>query len=88
MAKKRNDGYTDAPAGVEKALSRAVRIKDFLPSPEELLGEDNKTKKITLYVSDRSLNIFKKYAKTHNGKYQIMIRKLIDAYAENILTGK
>ena len=33
--------YTDAPLDVEEAFARSVRIKDFLPSPEELVFKTN-----------------------------------------------
>jgi len=29
--------YTDAPAEIEKAMDNAVRVKDFLPKPENLV---------------------------------------------------
>lgn len=29
-------GYTDAPPRIEKAIERAVKVKDFLPAPEKL----------------------------------------------------
>ena len=37
MKKKNNfTGYTDAPPSIEKEMARAVKVKDFLPSPEKL----------------------------------------------------
>jgi DNA-binding transcriptional regulator YiaG len=30
-------GYTDAPPDIEKEMDRAVLVKDFLPSPKELM---------------------------------------------------
>jgi predicted DNA binding CopG/RHH family protein len=61
-------------------------VRDFLPPPEELIGADNKMTKITLYVSSKSLNAFRNYARRNHGKYQLMIRNLIDAYADRLLT--
>ena len=59
----------------------AVRVvKDFLPPPEELvLAEDNV--KITLSLTRRSLDFFKREAKKHHVPYQRMIRALVDDYA-------
>lgn len=60
----------------------AVRIiKDFLPPPSQLaLREDNI--KITLSLSRRSLDFFKREAKRQQVPYQRMIRALVDTYAE------
>jgi hypothetical protein len=59
----------------------AVRIvKDFLPPPEELvLAEDNV--KVTLSLTRRSLDFFKREAEKHHVPYQRMIRALVDDYA-------
>jgi hypothetical protein len=84
MKTKKNNGYTEAPLAVERALAKAVRVRDFLPSPEELIGTDNKMTKITLYVNSKSLDVFRNYARRKHGKYQLMIRKLMDAYADRI----
>lgn len=56
-------------------------IEDFLPSPDALvLREDNV--KVTLSLSRRSVDYFKRAAKTRRVPYQRMIRALVDAYAE------
>jgi predicted DNA binding CopG/RHH family protein len=56
-------------------------VKDFLPSPDALvLREDNV--KVTLSLSKRSLDFFKRAAKQRRVPYQRMIRALVDAYAE------
>ena len=56
-------------------------IEDFLPSPDALvLREDNV--KVTLSLSRRSVDYFKRAAKTRHVPYQRMIRALVDAYAE------
>ena len=54
-------------------------IKDFLPSPEDLVIKEDKTK-VTLSLSKRSVDFFKKSAKHHGTAYQAMIRRLIDYY--------
>ena len=56
-------------------------IGDFLPSPDQLvLREDNV--KVTLSLSQRSVDFFKQAAQKRRVPYQRMIRALVDAYAE------
>ncbi len=56
-------------------------LKNFLPPPEELvLREENV--KVTLSLSQRSVDYFKRAAKKQRVPYQRMIRALVDAYAE------
>lgn len=54
-------------------------IKDFLPSPAELARAE-RTKKITLSVSEDSLEFFKGQAAKYHVPYQVMIRRLLDEY--------
>jgi predicted DNA binding CopG/RHH family protein len=62
-------------------------IKDFLPAPDDLvLREDNV--KVTLSLSRRSLDFFKREAKKRHVPYQRMIRALVDTYAEKQAGGK
>jgi len=68
--------YTDEPLGKPKV------IPDFLPSPEDLVFRDDGVK-ITLALSKRSVDFFKREAEKHNTQYQRMIRRLLDAYAEH-----
>ncbi len=57
-----------------------VRItEDFLPTPEELALRDE-TVKITISLTRRSVDFFKKEAALHNTQYQRMIRTLLDEY--------
>ena len=55
-------------------------IPDFLPSPAELAG-DEKTIKVTLALSKRSVDYFKASAGRYHSSYQRMIRRLVDDYA-------
>lgn len=67
--------YTTAEIG------RVRVIEDFLPVPSDLvLREDNV--KVTLLLSRRSLDFFKREAKKRRLPYQRMIRALVDTYAE------
>ena len=66
--------YTEGEIGGLKV------IEDFLPSPRELvLREDNV--KVTLSLSRRSVEFFKREAEKARVPYQRMIRALVDAYA-------
>jgi hypothetical protein len=73
MKKNRVDEYM--PVG------KLSRIRDILPPPEELVVSE-KTVKVTLRLSERSVGVFKQYANKYHTKYQKMIRRLIDAYAD------
>ena len=77
--------YTDAPADIEQALERAVVVSDLLPSPSELVSKGEK-EKITIAVDKHSLDLFKKYAKKHNTKYQPMINGVLSSYADKFLS--
>ena len=79
--------YTDAPADVEQSLEDAIAVEDFLPSPAELVRKTEK-EKITIAIDKHSLELFKRYAKTHNAKYQTMINGVLDAYADKFLSKK
>jgi len=65
--------YTDEPLG------EIWVIKDFLPPPSELVYKED-TVKVTLGLSRRSVDFFKKEAKKHETQYQKMIRRLLDLY--------
>lgn len=76
--------YTDEPADVEKFLNDAKVVNDFLPPPNELIRKVDK-EKITIAIDKHSLELFKKYAKKHNSKYQTMINGVLTAYADKFL---
>ena len=58
-------------------------IKDVLPSPDQLVLRDDNVK-VTLSLSRRSLDFFKREAKKQRVPYQRMIRALVDRYAERV----
>ena len=66
--------YTDEP------LTMGERVKDFLPPPSQLVKRE-RTVKVTLELTEKSLAFFKRQAKRESVPYQRMIRGLIDAYA-------
>jgi predicted DNA binding CopG/RHH family protein len=65
--------YTDEPMGKLKV------IKDFLPSPEQLVLKEENVK-VTIALKRSSVEFFKKEAQKHHTSYQKMIRQLIDWY--------
>ncbi|HVE49791.1 MAG TPA: hypothetical protein VNG69_09275 [Casimicrobiaceae bacterium] len=68
--------YTDEPLGKPKV------VPDFLPAPGDLVFREEGVK-VTLALSKRSVEFFKREAAKHNTQYQRMIRRLLDAYAEH-----
>ena len=64
----------------EESLGEIRVIDDFLPPPEELVFKEDNVK-VTLGLSKRSVEFFKREAKKHHTQYQKMIRKLLDLYA-------
>lgn len=67
--------YTNEP------ISARV-IKNFIPSPDKLIFRERK-RRVTLTLSEKSLDFFKQEAKKHKASYQGMIRRLIDYYVAN-----
>ncbi len=74
--KKRTIKYTNEPIGEVQI------IKDFLPSPDELVLHEE-TVKVTLALTKTSVDFFKAAAKKRHTQYQKMIRSLLEQYAEH-----
>ena len=70
---KKKITYTNEPLG------RVHIIKDFLPSPEELVLREESVK-VTMKLSRASVDFFKQQAKKNRAPYQKMIRSLVDSY--------
>ncbi len=68
--------YTDEPLGKLKV------VPDFLPDPEELAIREEGVK-VTIALSKRSVEFFKREAERHGTQYQRMIRRLLDTYARH-----
>lgn len=66
--------YTGEPLGKLKV------VPDFLPSPDELAFREEGVK-VTIALSKRSVEFFKREAAKHGTQYQRMIRRLLDTYA-------
>jgi predicted DNA binding CopG/RHH family protein len=56
-------------------------VEDFLPAPSRLVPRDDKVK-VTLSLSRRSIDFFKREARSRRVPYQKMIRALVDHYVE------
>lgn len=65
---------------MDQPIGKLVRIKDFLPAPQELAAPEG-TVKVTILLKKSSVETFKHLAHRHNTKYQRMIRELVDKYA-------
>lgn len=72
--------YRDAPTNVAEAIESSEVVEDFLPPPEELVFRDD-TVKVTISLTQKSINFFKESAKKQGVPYQTMIRKVLDLYA-------
>ena len=68
-------------------IGRVRVIEDFLPAPADLVPREDNVK-VTLSLSRRSLDFFKREAKKRRVPYQRMIRALVDTYAERQAGGK
>ena len=68
-------------------IGRVRVISDFLPAPADLVPREENVK-VTLSLSRRSLDFFKREAKKRRVPYQRMIRALVDTYAERQAGGK
>ena len=78
---KRTSKYRD------RRLGRLEVVKDFLPSPDQLVLRDDGVK-ITISLSKRSVDFFKRHAARSKVPYQKMIRSLLDAYARHHGAGR
>ena len=82
---KKRTLYSDGPIGDVKV------VRDFLPSPEALAFKEEQVK-VTIGLSQTSVDFFKQEAKKHHTQYQKMIRRLLDLYVaqhkELPLTGR
>lgn len=78
--KARTADYTDDQGEIAGDLHR---ITDTLPRPDQLVLRDD-TVKVTLALSRRSVEFFKREAAKHHVPYQRMIRALVDEYTRRM----
>ena len=69
--------YTEGPADLD--IDKIKIVEDFLPPPDQLVLKEPTTK-VTLALSEKSVDFFKREAEKNGVKYQQMIRGLIDKY--------
>ena len=62
-------------------IGELKRVEDFLPPPEKLAIPEN-TVKVTIRLSQASVDFFRQQAKKYHTKYQKMLRFLVDKYVE------
>ena len=62
-------------------IGRVRVVEDVLPAPADLVPREDNVK-VTLCLSRRSLDFFKREARKRRVPYQRMIRALVDTYAE------
>jgi predicted DNA binding CopG/RHH family protein len=68
-------------------IGRVRVIDDFLPAPADLVPREENVK-VTLSLSRRSVDFFKREARKRRVPYQRMIRALVDTYTERRAGGK
>ena len=66
---------------VSKQTAKVKINTDFLPSPEKLTKKGTKVK-VTITLSQKTVNFFKNYAAKNNTKYQTMINEVLDKYVQ------
>jgi predicted DNA binding CopG/RHH family protein len=74
MMKRKRKKLIDEPIG------RVKIVEDFLPPPEKLILK-HKPVKITITLSQDSVDFFKQVAHKEHVPYQKLIRALLDRYA-------
>jgi predicted DNA binding CopG/RHH family protein len=62
-------------------IGRVRLVEDFLPAPADLVPREENVK-VSLFLSRRSLDFFKREAKKRRVPYRRMIRALVDTYVE------
>lgn len=66
----------------EESMGELKVIKDFLPSPDQLVLKDDNVK-VTILLKRSSIDFFKEQAKKQRISYQKMIREVVDWYASH-----
>ncbi len=61
------------------------RVVDTLPKPKDLVFRI-KTQPITVPVNEKTMELYKKYARKHHIPVEHMMGAIIDAYAQNTLS--
>jgi hypothetical protein len=62
-------------------IGNVTIVDDFLPPPEQLVSKKN-TVRLTLDFTKESIEFLQREAQHQNASYEVMIRKLVDAYVQ------
>jgi predicted DNA binding CopG/RHH family protein len=73
------DEKFDAGEDVSQYLDFSQVKRKRLPAPEELI--DDQKERVTLVLRRKTLESIKSFSHKHRTSYQKMIRKILDAYA-------
>jgi len=73
--------YKTAPKDIADAIKSSEIVEDFLPRPEDLVFK-KKTVKVTMNLSEDSVEFFKIRSRKFGVPYQKMINSLVDKYVE------
>ena len=79
---KRKIHGPSAPARLARVIETAPIVADFLPSPSELVANEE-TVKVTISLHRSSVDFFKQEAKANHVPYQAMVRQVVDLYANH-----
>ena len=77
--KKRTAKYADDKGEI---IGELHRVRDELPSIDELTGKSGRQTKVTLALDNDALSFFKREARRRKTSYQRMIRNLVRAYSQ------
>ena len=77
--KKRTAKYSDDKGEI---IGELHRVRDELPSIDELTGKSGRQTKVTLALDNDALSFFKRAARLRNTSYQRMIRNFVRAYSK------
>lgn len=77
--KKRTVSYSDDKGEI---IGKLRRIRDELPSLDEISGRAVRQTKVTIALDNDALSFFKREARRRNTSYQRMIRNLVRAYSQ------
>jgi hypothetical protein len=62
-------------------IGNVTIVDDFLPPPEQLVPKKN-TVRLTLDFTKESIEFLQREAQSQDASYEVMIRKLVDAYVQ------
>jgi predicted DNA binding CopG/RHH family protein len=73
--------YENAPKEIGEAIGDSKSVYNLLPSPDQLVKKEE-TVKVTISLSKKSIDFFKKEAGKQGVPYQSMIKSLLDKYTD------